>query len=56
MTGISGNALTSTQLVERTLMAVVYVALSMLGVAAMALLLSTFTDSPWGRRSGRWRS
>jgi ABC-2 type transport system permease protein len=51
-TGISGNALTSTQLVERTLMAVVYVALSMLGVAAMALLLSTFTDSSLGAALG----
>src|SRR3954452_13802008 len=52
VTGISGNALTSTQLVERTLMAVVYVALSMLGVAAMALLLSTFTDSSIGAALG----
>jgi ABC-2 type transport system permease protein len=46
VTGISGDSLTSTQLVERTLMSVVYVALSMLGVAALALLLSTVTDSP----------
>jgi ABC-2 type transport system permease protein len=46
VTGISGSSLTSTQLVERTLMSVVYVSLSMLSVAAMALLLSTLTDSP----------
>jgi ABC-2 type transport system permease protein len=52
VTGISGSSLTSTQLVERTLMSVVYVTLSMLGVAAMALLLSTFTDSPLGAALG----
>jgi ABC-2 type transport system permease protein len=52
VTGISGSTLSSTQLVERTLMSVVYVTLSMLGVAAMALLLSTFTDSPLGAALG----
>jgi len=52
VTGISGTSLTSTQLVERTLMAVVYVSLSMLSVAAIALLLSTFTDSPLGAALG----
>jgi len=52
VTGISGSSLTSTQLVERTLLAVVYVTLSMLGVAALALLLSTFTDSPLGAALG----
>ena len=52
VTGISGSSLTQTQLVERTLMSIVYVALSMLGVAAMALLLSTFTDSPLGAALG----
>jgi ABC-2 type transport system permease protein len=52
VTGVSGNSLTSTQLVERTLLSVVYVSLSMLGVAAMALLLSTFTDSPVGAALG----
>jgi ABC-2 type transport system permease protein len=46
VTGVSGSSLTSAQLVERTLMSVVYVSLSMLSVAAIALLLSTFTDSP----------
>jgi ABC-2 type transport system permease protein len=52
VTGVSGSSLTSTQLVERTLMSVVYVSLSMLGVAAMALLLSTFTDAPLGAGLG----
>jgi ABC-2 type transport system permease protein len=52
VTGVSGSSLTSTQLVERTLMSVVYVALSMLGVAALALLLSTVTDSPLGAALG----
>jgi ABC-2 type transport system permease protein len=46
VTGISGTSLTSTQLVERTLMSIAYVTLSMLGVAALALLLSTVSDSP----------
>lgn len=52
VTGISGNSLTSLQLVERTLMSVGYVALSMLGVAALALLLSTVTDSALGAALG----
>jgi ABC-2 type transport system permease protein len=52
VTGVSGTSLTSTQLVERTLLAVVYVSLSMLSVAAMALLLSTLTDSPLGAALG----
>jgi ABC-2 type transport system permease protein len=52
VTGVSGSSLTSTQLVERTPMSVVYVSLSMLSVAAMALLLSTFTDSPLGAALG----
>jgi ABC-2 type transport system permease protein len=46
VTSVSGSALTPGQVLGRTLLAVGYVALSMLGVAAMALLLSTFTDSP----------
>ncbi|MDX6302632.1 MAG: type transport system permease protein [Nocardioidaceae bacterium] len=46
VTGVSGASLTSAQIVQRTLMSIAYIALSMLGVAAMALLLSTFTDSP----------
>jgi ABC-2 type transport system permease protein len=52
VTGISGGSLTAQQLVERTLMSVGYVALSMLGVAALALLLSTVTDSPLGAALG----
>jgi ABC-2 type transport system permease protein len=42
----SGTTLTQEQLVIRSLLAVGYVMLSMLGIAAMALCLSTFTDSP----------
>src|SRR3954451_10861732 len=52
VTGISGATLTSTELVERTLMSIVYVTLSMLAVAAMALLLSTMTDSSLGAALG----
>jgi ABC-2 type transport system permease protein len=46
VTSVSGSELTSAQVAIRTALAIVYVALSMLGVAAMALLLSTLTDSP----------
>jgi ABC-2 type transport system permease protein len=42
---VSGTTLTQTQMTERTLMAFGYVTLSMLGVAAIALLLSTMTES-----------
>ncbi len=52
VTGISGGGLTSAELVQRTLMSVVYVSLSMLSVAAIALMLSTFTDSPLGAALG----
>lgn len=52
VTTLSGSSLTSRQLVERTLLAVVYVALSMLGVAALALFLSTTSDSPVGAAFG----
>ena len=52
VTGISGSSLTSTQLVERTLLSIVYVSLSMLSVAAVALLLSTMTDSAVGAALG----
>ncbi|MGA8210450.1 MAG: ABC transporter permease subunit [Nocardioidaceae bacterium] len=52
VTGISGSSLTATQLLERTAMSVVYVSLSMLGVAALALLLSTLTDSSLGAALG----
>ena len=46
VTGISGTSLSSAELVQRTLLSIGYVALSMLGVAALALLLSTVSDSP----------
>jgi ABC-2 type transport system permease protein len=43
---VSGSALTPGQLAGRTLLAIGYVAFSMLAVAAMALFLSTLSDSP----------
>ncbi len=49
---VSGSTLSSTELVERTLLSIVYVALSMLGVAALALLLSTLSDSPLAAAMG----
>ncbi|CAA9381749.1 MAG: Efflux ABC transporter, permease protein [uncultured Nocardioidaceae bacterium] len=45
VTAISGSTLTTSEVVQRTLLAVLYVALSMLGVAALALFLSTVSDS-----------
>ena len=49
---VSGSTLTTADLVQRTLLAIVYVALSMLGVAACALLLSTLSDSPLAAAMG----
>ncbi|MFY0408421.1 ABC transporter permease [Solicola sp. PLA-1-18] len=49
---VSGTSLDSTQIAQRTLLALGYVTLSMLGVAALALLLSTFTDSAIGAALG----
>ncbi|CAN5278915.1 ABC transporter permease [soil metagenome] len=43
---VSGTVLTPEQVAGRTVLAIGYVTLSMLGVAAMALFLSTLTDSP----------
>jgi ABC-2 type transport system permease protein len=43
---VSGTVLTPRQAVLRTLFAMAYVGFSMLAVAAMALFLSTLTDSP----------
>jgi ABC-2 type transport system permease protein len=43
---VSGEPLTPQQAALRTLLAMAYVAFSMLGVAAMAVFLSTLTDSP----------
>lgn len=45
-TTVSGTVLTPSQIFGRTLLAIGYVTLSMLGVAAIALFLSTVTDSP----------
>ncbi|MGI8613945.1 MAG: ABC transporter permease [Nocardioidaceae bacterium] len=42
---VSGTSLTPQQVLERTLLSIGYVTLSMLGVAALALFLSTTTDS-----------
>jgi len=42
---VSGTTLSQGQMLERTLLAFGYVVLAMLGVAAIALLLSTMTDS-----------
>jgi ABC-2 type transport system permease protein len=51
-TSVSGTSLTPQDITERTLMAVGYVAVSMLGVAAFALFFSTLTDSPLGATLG----
>jgi len=45
-TSVSGTSLTQEELVGRTLLAIGYVAVSMLGVAAFGLFFSTLTDSP----------
>ena len=42
----SGTSLTNMQILERSVLAILYVMLSMLGIAAMALFLSTVSDSP----------
>jgi ABC-2 type transport system permease protein len=51
-TSVSGTSLTSSELAGRTVLAVGYVAVSMLGVAAFALFFSTLTDSPLGATMG----
>ena len=51
-TSVSGTSLTSADLTGRTVLAVGYVAVSMLGVAAFALFFSTLTDSPLGATMG----
>lgn len=43
---LSGPDLTTTQATIRTVLAILYVGWSMLGVAAVAIFLSTITDSP----------
>ena len=45
VTSVSGTTLTQTQMFERTALAFGYVVLAMLGVAGIALFLSTMTDS-----------
>lgn len=49
---VSGTSLTAQQLTGRTVLAIGYVTVSMCGVAAFALLFSTFTDSPLGATLG----
>jgi ABC-2 type transport system permease protein len=44
-TTVSGTPLTAAQLTLRTVLTILYVSWSMLGVAAVALFLSTLTDS-----------
>jgi ABC-2 type transport system permease protein len=51
-TSVSGTSLTPEELSGRTLLAIGYVAISMLGVAAFALFFSTLTDSPLGATMG----
>jgi ABC-2 type transport system permease protein len=51
-TSVSGTALAPEQISVRTLLAIGYVAVSMLGVAAFALFFSTLTDSPLGATMG----
>ena len=51
-TSVSGTSLTAQELGVRTLLAIGYVAVSMLGVAAFALFFSTLTDSPLGATMG----
>jgi ABC-2 type transport system permease protein len=51
-TSVSGTSLTPQEIGGRTLLAIGYVAVSMLGVAAFALFFSTLTDSPLGATMG----
>ena len=46
VTSVSGVTLTTGQLVLRIIATTLYIAISMLGLGAIALFLSTFTDSP----------
>ncbi len=49
---VSGTSLTQQELAWRTAMALGYAVLAMLGVAAIALFMSTVTDSPQGAAMG----
>jgi ABC-2 type transport system permease protein len=51
-TSVSGSALSTQELVARTLLALAYAMLCMLGVAAIALFLSTVAASPLGAALG----
>ncbi len=51
-TTLSGTTLSGIEVAQRTALALAYITLSMLGVAALALLLSTMTDSPVGAALG----
>jgi ABC-2 type transport system permease protein len=51
-TSVSGTALSPQELAGRTVLAIGYVIVSMLGVAAFALFFSTLTDSPLGATLG----
>lgn len=51
-TSLSGTPLTTVQLVERVAYGIGYITVSMLGVAAIALFLSTITDSALGAALG----
>jgi len=51
-TSVSGTSLTPAEIGGRTMLAIGYVAVSMLGVAAFALFFSTLTDSPLGATMG----
>jgi ABC-2 type transport system permease protein len=51
-TSLSGTALTPADILMRTLGAIAFIAVSMLGVGAIALFLSTITDSSLGAALG----
>jgi ABC-2 type transport system permease protein len=52
VTSLSGTPLTTLQLIERIAGAMAFITVSMLGVAAIALFLSTITDSALGAALG----
>ena len=51
-TSVSGTSMSTPELIGRTLLALAYAMLCMLGVAAIALFLSTVADSPLGAALG----
>ena len=51
-TSVSGTGLSPEEIARRTYLAIGYVSVSMLGVAAFALFFSTLTDSPLGATLG----